>query len=61
MKKSKGRHGAIIAEILSRAEKFSCNLTFEGRSVDEKAHKLARFSLSLDQGRDMWLLNPHDP
>lgn len=38
-----GRYGTIIAEVMSRAENFTCNSIFEGRSVNLDAHDLARF------------------
>ena len=57
---SRGRYGAIIEEIQARSANFTCNFMYESRSVNIEAHKLARFSLSLDQGRHMWLVQPHD-
>lgn len=36
--RSRGRHGVVISEIISRAASFTCNFTFEGRSVNEEAH-----------------------
>ena len=56
----KGSYGSIISEIKSRSLPFQCNFSFEGRRVNFEAHKLARFSLSLAQGRHVWLGQPHD-
>jgi hypothetical protein len=33
---------------------------FEGRKSNTEAHNLAPFALSLEQGRHLWLLQPHD-
>ena len=57
---SRGRQAVIIEEIKIRARKFNCTLSFESRLVNEDAHKLARFSLSLAPGRHIWLLQPHN-
>ena len=45
---SRGRYGAIIEEIQARASNFNSIFMHESRLVNKEAHKLARFSLSLD-------------
>lgn len=55
-------YGVIIKEIQDWKNSFSaCNFVFERRSCNSEAHNLARYSLSLDQGRHIWLGHPHDP
>jgi hypothetical protein len=56
-----GPYGAIIEEIKSRAASLrECSFVFESRAVNFEAHKLARFTSSLDLGRHMWLGIPYD-
>ena len=57
-----GAYMTIIKEIYRRRSSFnSCNFFFEGRSSNTDAHNLAKHSLLLDQGRHLWLIQPHDP
>jgi hypothetical protein len=56
-----GTYGAIIKEIKQKSLMFNCTFTFEGRGANRDAGRLARFSHSLDQGRQVWLVAPHDP
>ena len=56
----KGSYGSVISEIRTRSSQFLCNFSFESRQVNFEAHKLARFSLSLAQGRHVWLGQAHD-
>jgi hypothetical protein len=59
---SMGRYGSIIAEINARTSQFNgCKFIFEGRSSNFEAHNLARFVLSLDSGRYLWLGAPYAP
>ena len=60
-KSSQGAHGAIITEIRQRLLLFNCNITFEGRTANKDADRLAKFAQSLDQGRHVWFDTPHDP
>ena len=50
-KGSQGSYGAIITEIISRPSPLSCTFAFESRRCNFEAHKLAKFALSLAQGR----------
>ena len=50
-KSSQGAHGAIITENRQCLLVFNCNITFEGRSTNKDADRLAKFAQSLDQGR----------
>lgn len=59
-KASCGGYGVIISEIKLRSLAFNC-FTFEGRAANCDADRLAKFSHSLDQGRHVWLVEPHDP
>ena len=56
-----GRYGAIVTEIKARSSSFSCIFMFEGRAANQDADRLAKFAYSLDQGRHVWMLIPHDP
>ena len=57
-----GSYGSVIREILETARNFtSCNFVFEPRASNVDAHRLARFGVSLPQGRHLWLGSPHDP
>jgi 6-phosphogluconate dehydrogenase (decarboxylating) len=56
-----GQYAAIVQEInIQRSDFQEASFTFEGRSSNMEARSLARFVLSLDQGRHLWLLQPHD-
>jgi ribonuclease HI len=56
-----GQYAAIIQEInIQRLDFQEVSYTFEGRNSNKEAHSLARFALALDQGRHLWLLQPHD-
>jgi hypothetical protein len=56
-----GPYGAIIEEIKSRAASLrDCSFVFESRTVNFEAHKLARFTSSLELGRHLWLGIPYD-
>lgn len=61
IKGNQGRYGSVINEIKMRAMVFNCKFSFEGRAVNVKAHSLAKFSHSLDQGRHIWLAQPMIP
>jgi hypothetical protein len=39
---------------------FEKKLSFEGTNSNNKDLNLARFALSLDVGRHLWLLEPHN-
>jgi ribonuclease HI len=57
---SMGRNGSIISEIRSRAATLSSySFVHEERASNFEAHNLARYALSLDVGRHMWLLTPY--
>lgn len=59
---TRGAHITIIREIAGRRINFeSCSFVFEGRASNHEAHNLAKFSHSLDPGRHLWLISPHDP
>ena len=60
-KNANGTYGMIIQEIRKRAERFNSNILYEGRRSNNDAHSLAKYSLRLAQGRQVWLLHPHDP
>lgn len=60
-KNNQGSYGAIISEIRQRASSIKCNFIFEGRASNGDADRLSKFSHSLDQGRHIWLVEPHDP
>lgn len=60
-KQSRGEYRAIISEINQRATSFNCNFSFEGRASNMDGDRLAKFAHSLDQGRHVWLGQPHDP
>jgi hypothetical protein len=56
-----GQYATIVQEInIQRSDFQEASFTFEGRSSNMEAHSLARFALSLDQGRHLWLLHPHN-
>jgi hypothetical protein len=56
-----GQYAAIIQEInIQRLDFQEVSYTFEGRSSNKEAYSLAHFALALDQGRHLWLLEPHD-
>jgi hypothetical protein len=56
-----GQYAAIVQEInIQRLDFQDVSYTFEGRNSNKEAHSLARFALSLDHGRYLWLLQPHD-
>ena len=56
-----GRHEMIIKEIWERMNSFnSCSFIFESRSTNRDAHNLCKFATSLDPGRHVWFLYPHD-
>ena len=55
-KNSAAGYGAIVHEIILRANSFlSCKVVHEFRSLNFEAHNLARYVLSLDFGRHVWL------
>lgn len=54
-------YGCIIREINQRARLFNGNFIYEDRSSNIDADRLAKFSSSLDPGRHLWLIDPHDP
>jgi hypothetical protein len=59
---SGGRYASIIKEIkVYRSEFEKVTVVHEGRKSNTEAHNLARFALSLDLGRHLWLLAPYDP
>ena len=58
---TRGGNGSIVHEISLRASLFHCNFTFERRAINVDAHRLAKYSLTLGQGRHIWLGQPHDP
>jgi ribonuclease HI len=59
---SGGRYASIIKEIkVYRSEFEKVIVVHEGRKSNTEAHNLARFALSLDLGRHLWLLAPYDP
>ena len=60
-KGSRGSYGAIICEIKLRSLAFNCKFSFKGRASYTDTDRLAKFSHSLDQGRHIWLSEPHDP
>jgi hypothetical protein len=45
---------------MSRSTFDDVSFKFEGRRSNSEAHSLARFALSPDQGRHLWLIQPHD-
>lgn len=54
-----GKHAAIVQEVITRKGEFhSCNLVYKTRGTNYKADSLAKFSLSLNLGRHVWLLEP---
>lgn len=56
-----GSYGAIIREIGARAVSFDvCHFKHEHRINNAEAHRLAKFTLSLDFGHHLWLGVPHD-
>ena len=56
-----GQYSSIIREISQQRLEFERTIfRFEGRKSNLDAHILARFALSLDQGRHLWLNEPHD-
>lgn len=56
-----GNHVAILKEVLARKSDFeSCMLRYEWRRRNYEADSLAKFSLSLNFGIHVWLLEPHD-
>jgi hypothetical protein len=58
-KGSQGSYGNIIRETNSRSQLFNCIFfSFEGRSANNDADGLAKFSHSLDQGRHVWFVQP---
>lgn len=59
---SGGIYGGVVKEIQEWKSLFnSCIFKFESRSSNFEPHKLARHALMLDQGRHIWLGQPHDP
>lgn len=57
--KTGGVHAAVIKEIVDR--KFlDCSFVYESRRRNFEAGSLAKFSLSLQFGRHLWLDLPHD-
>lgn len=58
---SNASYSSIINEIRERSEAFNCNFIYEGRAANVDADRLAKYSHSLDLGRHLWLMQPHDP
>ena len=59
---SGGRYATVIKEIQMHSREFAhAKFIHEGRSLNVEAHNLARYALSLGQGRHLWLLEPYDP
>ena len=57
-----GAIASIVHELLDTSEDFlTCNFVFESRLSNMEAHRLARHALHLEEGRHVWLMNPHDP
>jgi hypothetical protein len=57
---SLGNYGSIIQEITAQRNQFAESvIEFEGRSSNFEAHNLARFVLSIDAGRHLWLGMPY--
>ena len=56
---SRGKYGAIVAEINLRSTLFQCSFSFESR-VNYEAHSLAKYSIRRGPGRHVWLGDPHD-
>jgi hypothetical protein len=56
-----GKYAPIVREISMLSSDFEeVVFKFESRKSNVEAHNLARFALSLGQGRHLWLLEPHD-
>lgn len=54
-------YGAIVKEINARVGDFAaCKFIHESRRRNFEAHSLAKFSLSLEFGRHVWPMEPHD-
>ena len=54
-----GTHAHIIREIKQMESEFqSCSFIFECRTTNIEAHSLAKYALSLSNGRHVWLLQP---
>lgn len=58
---SGGSYGGIVKEIYFGKLFNSCNSNYESRSSYFEPHNLARHALTMDQGRHIWLGQPHDP
>ena len=57
-----GLHAMIVQEIKANVRLFqSCIFTFVKRTSSSEVVKVGKFSFSLDLGRHVWLLAPHDP
>ena len=59
--RSEGRFSPIVREINETRNLYiSCNFAFEGSASNHETHNRARYALSPDQGRHVWLGQPHD-
>lgn len=57
-----GEDREVIKEIQETLQTvITCNFSFKSRASNVETHNLARFGVSLPQGRQMWLGSPHDP
>lgn len=58
---SGGRYGAVIRELNVKMGDFeACDFMYESRRRDYEADSLAKFPISLDLGRHVWLVELHD-
>ena len=52
----------ITSEVVANKTLFEvCNFIFEGRNYNPNDHSLVKFASSLNQGRHLWIEDPHDP
>lgn len=52
---------SIVKDINQTAKDFqTCSFVHEGRLSNMEAHDLAEHAFHLDEGRHLWLLDPHD-
>jgi hypothetical protein len=60
VKRKQGRVCAIVIKEtgIAAREFTSCSFIHEGRRTNHEAHDLAKYTLGLDEGRHVWLIDP---
>lgn len=57
---ARGQNVTVIRELIARKDNFhACHFMYESRRTNFEADSLAKYYVSLDFGRHVWVLQPH--